>query len=270
MRHLCWPVVVGAASLVAIPAQARPRDEALSGAFRCAVVADSRAWLDCYYGAAQPVRAALGMPPALASQVKLAASPPADGTPRDEAVRDDVMAGAAACNRVSGDRPWLDCYYAAATPMRAQLGLSVAGQAAPKPAPKAAAPILAYSPPPAPAKPAGPPPMPRKTGLFNGLFNEIKPIVHNMPVESVVLNKNGAFTVTLSDGEVWAQAAEDEVYHPAHWRDRGPNMLVTIAPDAMHTFSMTVGGKIGSTRSSASASFQTLARGSCLARRAKR
>ena len=96
------------------PAQARPRDEALSGAFRCAVIADSGQWLDCYYGAAQPVRAALGLPPALAGQVKLALSPPAGGAPRDEAVRDEVMAGAAGCNRVAGDRPWLDCYYAAA------------------------------------------------------------------------------------------------------------------------------------------------------------
>ena len=56
MRHLWWllvPVCVG----LAAPAQARPRDEALSGAFRCAVIADSHQWLDCYYGAAQPVRA---------------------------------------------------------------------------------------------------------------------------------------------------------------------------------------------------------------------
>lgn len=85
--------------------------------------------------------------------------------------------------------------------------------------------------------------MPRRTGLFNGLFNNIKPVVTNMPMQSVRFDKNGAFTITLSDGEVWAQAAEDEVYHPARWRDAGPNMLVTIAPDAMHTFTMTVAGE---------------------------
>jgi hypothetical protein len=244
MRHLCWLLVPGMAVLAALPAQARPRDEALSGAFRCAVIADSKAWLDCYYGAAQPVRAALGMAPALAGQVKLAASPPTNGAPRDEAVRDDVMAGAAGCNRVLGDRQWLDCYYAAAVPMRAQLGLSVPAQTAAQPAPKSAPPpVLATIAPSPPAKPAGPPPMPRNTGLFNGMFNDIKPIVRNMPVESVVFDKKGAFTVTLSDGEVWAQAAEDEVYHPARWSEPGPNMLVTIAPDAMHTFSMTVAGE---------------------------
>jgi hypothetical protein len=246
MRHLCWALMLGGAVLAALPAQARPRDEALSGAFRCAVVADSRTWLDCYYGAAQPVRAALGMPPALTGQVRLANSPPAGGAPHDEAARDDVMAGAAACNRVAGDRPWLDCYYAAAMPMRAQLGLSVPAQAAARTVQQAPAPspVLAYAPPPAaPAKPAGPPPMPRSTGLFNGLFNDIKPVVRNVPMESVSFDANGAFTVTLSDGEVWAQSAEDEVYHPARWRNPGPNMLVTIAPDAMHTFTMTVAGE---------------------------
>jgi hypothetical protein len=212
----------------------------LSGAFRCAAIADSRAWLDCYYGAAQPVRAALGMSPALAGQLKLAAVPPGGGAPRDEGVRDDVMAGAAGCNRVAGDRPWLDCYYAAAASMRVQLGLSAPPQAAPKPAPQLATvlPLRAR-----PAAPSGPPPMPRNTGLLNGVFNDIKPIVRDMPMQSYSLDRKGAFTVTLADGEVWTQSAEDEVYHPAHWREAGPGTLVTISPDALHTFTMTVSGE---------------------------
>src|SRR5450755_1011314 len=113
MRHIWW-LLVPAMLCLAAPAQARPRDDALSGAIRCGIVADSRQWLDCYYGAAQPVRAALGLSSALAAQIKLAASPPSGGQPRDEAVRDDVMSGAAGCIRVASDRPWLDCYYAAA------------------------------------------------------------------------------------------------------------------------------------------------------------
>lgn len=242
MRHLCWVLVLGAGALAALPAQARPRDDALSGAFRCAVIADSRRWLDCYYGAAQPVRAALGMPPALAAQTKLAMSPPAGGVPRDETVRDDVMAGAAQCNRVAGDRAWLDCYYAAALPMRSQLGLSVPQLATRTPMPPSPPPVMAYASPP-PAKPAGPPPMPRSTGLLNGMFNNVRPIVRNVPMQSATFDRNGAFTVTLPDGQVWAQSEEDAVYHPAHWRNPGPDLLVTIAPDAMHTFSMTVSGE---------------------------
>ena len=82
--------------------------------------------------------------------------------------------------------------------------------------------------------------MPRNTGLLNGMFNDIKPVVHNMPMRSFILDKQGAFTVTLADGQVWRQAAEDEVYHPARWRKPAPDMLVTIAPSVMHTFTMTV------------------------------
>jgi hypothetical protein len=234
-----WLLLVPVAAVLAAPAQARPRDDALGNAFRCAVIAESRLWLDCYYGAVQPVRAGLGMPPALAAQIKLATAPPSGGQPHDESVRDEVMSGATGCIRITGERPWLDCYYAAAAPMRAQLGLS-APPLAPKPLPQ-----LAYVAPPAPPviTHAGPPPMPRKTGLLDGMFTDIKPIVRNMPMRSFSLDRKGAFTVTLADGQVWAQAAEDEIYHPAHWREGGAEKLVTIAPGPMHTFTMTVSGQ---------------------------
>lgn len=245
MRHICGllvPLVLSATFSLAAPAQARPRDDALSGAIRCGVVADSRQWLDCYYGAAQPVRAALGLGSALPGQIALAASPPSGGQPRDEAVRNDVVAAAAACMRLAEDRPWLDCYYNAAMPMRAQLGLS-----APRPAaipPPAPVPQLAslQAPPDHPAAPAGPPPMPRSTGLFNGMFNSPKPIVHDMPMKSFVLDGKGAFTVTLEDGEVWQQLDEDQIYHPADWRKPASEMQVTITPDAMHTYILQVSG----------------------------
>jgi len=241
MRPIWW-LLVPAILCLAAPVQARPRDDALTGAIRCGVVADSRQWLDCYYGAAQPVRAALGLGSALPAQIKLAASPPAGGPPRDEAVRDQVVSAAAACMREAGDRPWLDCYYAAATPMRTQLGLAApqaAARAASGPAP---VPQPVFVPRPL-APPAGPPPMPRSGGLFTGVFNSPKPIVKNMAMQSFVLNDKGAFTVTLADGQVWEQVEEDEVYHKARWRKQAPEMEVTIAPDAMHTFVMTVEGE---------------------------
>jgi hypothetical protein len=217
------------------PAGARPRDDALAGAFRCAVIAESRQWLDCYYGAVQPVRAGLGMPPALAAQIKLASAPPSGGQPRDESVRDDVMTAATGCIRITGERPWLDCYYAAATPMRVLLGLS-GPPVAPKPLPQ-----LAYVPP--PAQSTRPPPMPRNAGLLDGMFSDTKPIVRNIAMQSFSLDRSGAFTVTLADGQVWAQLQEDQIYHPARWGRAGPDKLVTIAPGPMHTFSMKVSGQ---------------------------
>jgi hypothetical protein len=51
------------------------RDEVMSGAARCAGIADNRAWLDCFYGSAQPMRAVLGLAPAPPQQTKLVPPP---------------------------------------------------------------------------------------------------------------------------------------------------------------------------------------------------
>jgi hypothetical protein len=85
--------------------------------------------------------------------------------------------------------------------------------------------------------------MPRNNGLLNGLLDGAKPVVRNIPMQSFNFDKAGAFTVTLTDGEVWRQIGEDEVYHPAHWRKQAGEMLVTISPAPMHTFSMKVEGE---------------------------
>jgi hypothetical protein len=43
----------------------------MSGAVRCAQIADNRVWLDCFYGSAQPMRFFLNLQPAPGAQVKL-------------------------------------------------------------------------------------------------------------------------------------------------------------------------------------------------------
>jgi hypothetical protein len=71
----CGFLLVGLV-LAAQGAVAEPtRDEVMSGAARCTGIADNRAWLDCYYGAAQPMRALLALPPAPAAQTKLVPPP---------------------------------------------------------------------------------------------------------------------------------------------------------------------------------------------------
>ena len=60
---------------LAAPALAAARDDVLYGISRCGGIADDRTWLDCVYGAAQPMRAQLGLQPAPLSQQKLV--PPA-------------------------------------------------------------------------------------------------------------------------------------------------------------------------------------------------
>src|SRR5580698_7494844 len=68
------------ALLPVAPAIAGTRDDVMSAATRCAGISDDRSWLDCYYGAAQPMRAQLGLAPAPASQ--LAKVPPASSVAR--------------------------------------------------------------------------------------------------------------------------------------------------------------------------------------------
>ena len=127
MRHIWWLLVPAMLSL-ATPALARPRDDALSGAIRCGVVADSRQWLDCYYGAAQPVRIAQNMTPAAPSQVQLNLQPPpAAGPAENLPARNQAMAAASRC-AMAADRDWLACYYAAVVPIRTLLGLPLFSQ----------------------------------------------------------------------------------------------------------------------------------------------
>lgn len=71
-------------------ALARPRDDAMAGAFRCNAQPDERQWLDCYYAAAQLVRVHLGLSPApqartaYAAPALPAAPPPAAPQPAAE------------------------------------------------------------------------------------------------------------------------------------------------------------------------------------------
>jgi hypothetical protein len=51
------------------------RDEVMDAAGRCAGIADNRTWLDCFYGAAQPMRALLALPPAPLAQTRLVPPP---------------------------------------------------------------------------------------------------------------------------------------------------------------------------------------------------
>jgi hypothetical protein len=63
--------------MIMLPGNARAdtRDEVLSAISRCNVIHDNKVWLDCVYGAQQPMRALLGLPPAPEYQQRLV--PPA-------------------------------------------------------------------------------------------------------------------------------------------------------------------------------------------------
>jgi hypothetical protein len=201
------PFVAGLVFLLALgsgPAAARPQDEVLSGAFRCAAIGELRTWLDCYYGAAQPERLALGMPPVSAAQARLVAMPPAGTAPgQDMELRDDVVRSALECNRTATGRDWLTCFYAAAEPVRTRLGLSSSARiAAPRPAPP-------------PASEFGLNPKPVK-----------QPASVTAHMADYQFDRNHLFTVTLDNGQVWQQIAGDD--RVADWDKPAATYAVAI------------------------------------------
>ena len=225
MVFLRYCAAVGCAVILALllapSAQARPRDEVMSNAYRCAAIGESRLWLDCFYGAAQPVRAALGLKPAPAAQVALSSAPPASaGAARDVAVRDEVMAGVFHCGGQDQERAWLDCYYAAAQPMRVSLGLA----AGPKPAP----PPAIVTAPPADHFGLAPAPQPLPAGS--------KQVWSQMAEYS--FDKFGYFTATLANGQVWRQINGDTDY--AHWKGSAGRYLVHITHGFLGSFNLQV------------------------------
>lgn len=154
--------------------------------------------------------------------------------------REDVIAGVTRCAALSDDRQWLDCYYGAAQPLRAQLGLSPAPQAQIKlleSLPRAGAAALPSTVTRAAVR-TGPPPMPKRSSLFTVFSGE--DLVKNVPLQSYDIS-NGAFTVTLNDGQVWTQTEEDAAKRPVRWREPANSMRVSISQGAMGSFNLVVG-----------------------------
>ena len=158
--------------------------------------------------------------------------------------REDVVRSMTRCAAYTNDREWLDCYYGAAQPMRAWLGLA--------PAPQAQLQLLEGAPPGAVASmpsalPAtvtravtrsGPPPVPKRSNVFD-VFGGAD-VVKNQPIQSYELARDGVFTITLPDGQVWRQTDDDAMKRPVRWRDPASSMRVTISQAAMHTFNLVV------------------------------
>lgn len=219
LRHwLCLSLV-----LAAVPAwaQTRPRDAVMAGAYRCSAIGAPRQWLDCYYGAAQPARSSLGLPPASPGQVQLSLSPPAsEASARIAQVREMVMAAALRCYASENDRAWLDCYYGAAAPMRSELGLVPAPQVASVPAPLPM------------------PPPPDRFGL------KALPATHGDHVAthmaSYSFDRNHIFTVKLSNGQTWRQVSGDT--HTAHWTKPAEEYAVRITRGSFSSYNFQVQG----------------------------
>lgn len=181
MRHI--PITLLFLSvLCASPALAGPREDSLSGVSRCAALPDDRTFLDCVYGAMQPMRAQLGLQPAPVVQQRLV--PPA---------------------------------YSSAS----SYASPPSAQAAPPPVPAQSAPT---------GKDSG--------GIFGSIFGG-----GALHMASYAFDKRGLFTVTLSDGSVWKQDANDTNF--AHFAGKASNYPVTLHPGDFGKARMDVRGEDG-------------------------
>lgn len=226
-------LILSAAVLIVLcgVAQARPRDDAMARAYRCSAQPATRVWLDCFYGAAQPVRAALGMAPAPAAQTQLSEASPATGQPADLALRNQAMVEAARCGDLAEDRGWLDCYYAASNPVRIALGLASLGGGLPPPPVRTAS-----AAPPAPVRP-------RVVGGFLPSVFGATVVQSQGRMTNYSFDATGAFVVTLDNGQVWSQLAGDT--SRAHWKKPAGTYQVTITNGAFGSHNMTVKGTSG-------------------------
>jgi hypothetical protein len=206
--------------LAASAAQGRPRDEVMSKAFHCASIDDDRVWLDCFYGAAQPVRAQLGLPPALAAQLALVASPPEGNGAGDPIVRDQVLGAAFDCHALVDDRQWLNCYYGAADPLRVRLGLALAAAARPQPPPKESGAAERFG-----LRPPVLTPPPEADNIVSSMI-------------SYSFDAAGSFTVTLANGQTWREL-EGDTDHP-HWTRPPQTYTVSITRGALGSYNLRV------------------------------
>ena len=150
-----------------------------------------------------------------------------------DAVRDDVIANVERCGGITDNRVWLNCFYGAAQPMRAQLGLP--------PAPDAQM-ALAKNPPLPPA------PVKKDDSGWLGI-GSLNPFGSSddddfksgtTRLTAYSFGKDGVFTATLANGEVWKQSPYDDLR--AHWSGQPTSYIVIVTADMMGSHTMRVKG----------------------------
>jgi hypothetical protein len=227
------------------PALANLRDSVMSRAFACGAIGDSRRWLDCFYGSAQPIRASLGLISAPQEQIALAASPPAGPVTNAEAsFRENILYSAMDCRSIVHERDWLNCFYSAARAMRERLGLqSTDSSTQPSQSDRQSIPL----------------PQLQNAGQSNSFGlrtvsgsdplsgSVAKPISSSRKISSIEsqmtsysFDDGGIFTVVLANGKTWRQISGDTSY--ADWKGPAGKYLVRISRGFLGSFNLTVKG----------------------------
>ncbi len=150
--------------------------------------------------------------------------------------RDAVLAGVARCGVIQDDRVWLECVYGAQQPMRAKLALPPAPEFQQRLVPPASASASAAASAPAPQASAKPTPAPRrKPGFFQSLLGDAPPFATSR-MKSFRYEKNGAFVVSLENGQEWRQT--DVEGGGVSWNRAPSSYIVTITSGSFNSYSL--------------------------------
>lgn len=145
--------------------------------------------------------------------------------------RDDVMAAMQRCSIIQDERTWLDCTYGAQQIMRAKLGLPPAPEFQQRLVPPASVPLPSVAAA-APRRAIASAPQTRP-GFLPWLGGSTATIAAST-LTRVQYDKQGAFVVTLNNGQIWRQANTD-VGRKARLR---AGMRVEITPGSLWTYNL--------------------------------
>jgi len=145
--------------------------------------------------------------------------------------RDDVLGGIQRCQVIQDDRKWLDCTYGAQQLMRAKLGLAPAPDYQQRLVPPAQTPLAAVA-----SERRGTPaaPQPHRSASFLQVLTGSAPPVAVSSLTSARYDSQGAFIVTLENGQVWRQV---NVEYGAKARLK-LGAKVTITPGALGSYNL--------------------------------
>jgi len=173
------------------------------------------------------------------SLIAVALAPPARA-----ATRDDIYDALQRCNVMNDNRVWLECLYGAVQPMRAALSLPPAPEHQVRLVPPAALAAPAKSTVlPAASAPGGVThPQPKKERFMAYVLGGRKE-VEGVSFQSYNFDRAGHFTVTLTNGQVWRQADNDN--HMASWKADPARYIASIRTGALGSSIMQVRGEPG-------------------------
>jgi hypothetical protein len=143
--------------------------------------------------------------------------------------RDDVWAAMQRCQVIQDDRAWLDCTYGAKQPMRAKLGLPPAPEYQQRLVPPAAVSSSAV----AGSRRLPAPVPPHRSASFLQILTGSAPPVTVSPLASVQYDSQGAFVLTLENGQVWRQVNADGAKARLKVGAR-----VTVTPGALRSYDL--------------------------------